>query len=266
MNLIIAGATLIVVAASLYFVSRWNARLALAAGSTEASTIGDLRALYQRVSDVVGTGVFSQQVGLRGTVECEQPLRSEIAGAACVAYRFRVQRRWEEDVDVRDPDGKVRRQTRSGSDTVAGNERRVPFRLNDGSDRIPVAPEGARIDMEKVVDRFEPGDAAGHLHAGRFQLMLPGAVPGRRRTLGYHYREDVLAVDRVVYVLGSASDGNGSLGMAASRDPNAPFLITLKSREDLVRSARQIATYSLYGACVCGPLGLVLALVGLLHR
>ena len=266
MTLFVAGLGLIAVAAALYYVSRWNTRLAMAAATAELTTIGDLRNLYQRVSSEVGEGVFRQQIGLHGRIECDQPLKSELGGTACVAYRTRVERRWEEQVDVRDSDGKVRHETHSGSDVVASNERRVEFWLNDGSDRIPVNPEGARIDMEKVIDRFEPGDPGGLVRFGGFQLILAGGVPGRRRTLGYHYREDVLAVDRIVYVLGAADDANGTLGIAGIRDGSWPFVISRKSRAELVTSAKQTAAYTLYAACVCAPLGLVLVLVGLLRR
>jgi hypothetical protein len=264
-ELTLAGLVLIAVAAMLYFISQSNARLVMEAVATGVSTIADLRVLHQRVAGEVGSGLFRQQVGLQGRIGCDQPLTSELARATCVAYRFRVQRRREEEVEVRGPDGKTRRETRSGIDTVASNDRRVAFWLDDGSDRIPVNPDGARIDMEKAVDRFEPGNPPGLIRFGAFQLTLTEAF-GRRRTLGYHYREDVLPVDRFVYVLGSASDSTGALGIARTPGGKTPFLISLSSREELVTSARRTAAYTLYAACVCGPLGLVLALVGLLHR
>ena len=266
MALIIVGLVLIVVAAILYFVSRANARLALAAGSTEVSTIGDLRKLYQKVAGEVGAGMFNQQAGLQGRIECEQPLKSELSDTSCVAYRFRVERRWEEDYEERDSEGNVRRETRNGSDTVASNDRQVAFWLNDGSDRIEVTPEGAKIDMDKVVDRFEPGNPGGLLHFGGFQLTLGGMGMGSRRTMGYHYQEEVLPVDRSVYVLGAASDSSGSLGITKNRESKAPFLISLKSRDQVVSSAKRTAAYTLYTAYVCAPLGLVLAIIGLVHR
>ena len=242
MAMLAVGLGLIAAAAILYFISRSNARLAIAAITTEVSTIGDLRALYERVSGEVGTGVFCPNRA-PGQGRVRSPLASELGGATCIAYRFRVERRWDEQVEVRDSDGKVRRETRSGSDTVAGNDRRVEFWLDDGGDRISVNPDGASMDLEKVVDRFEPGSSGGRLRFGGFQLALAGRGSGGRRTLGYHYREDVLAVDRHVYVLGAATDGSGVLSIAKNRDGRAPFLISLKSREELVGLATRTAAY-----------------------
>ena len=64
MALIIVGVVLIVVAAILYFVSRSNARLAMAAGSTEVSTIGDLRKLYQKVAGVLLSALWVAALNL----------------------------------------------------------------------------------------------------------------------------------------------------------------------------------------------------------
>ncbi len=263
---IVVGIALIAAAAIFSFMSRAYARLALAALSTELSTIGDLRALYQKVSGEIGAGVFNQQVGLWGRIACEQPLKSELSGTACVAYRFRVERRWEQDYKERDSDGIIRRKTRDGRDTVSSNDRRVPFLLNDGSDCIPVSPEGALIDMDKIVDRFEPGNPGGLLRFGAFQLALSDGGPGGRRTLGYHYKEEVLPVDRSVYVLGAANDHGGTLRIAKNQEARAPFLISLKSREQVVGSARRTAAYAFHAAYVCALLGIALVIFALLRH
>jgi hypothetical protein len=266
MALVIVGVLLIVAAVVLYFVSQSNTRLATAAGTTELSSLGDLKTLHQKVSGEVGGGLFNQQVGLQGRIECDQPLQSELSGAACVAYRFRVERRWEEDYEERDAEGNLRRETRSGSDTVASNDRHTPFWLNDGSERLLVTPDGAKMDMETVVDRFEQGNPGGMLQFGNFQFDLGNLSMDRRRLTGYHYHEEVLPVGRTVYVLGAASDDGGTLGIAKNREGKAPFLISFKTRDQVVSSARQTATYTLYAAYACAPLGLVLAIVGLAHH
>jgi hypothetical protein len=101
MELVNAGVLLIVAAVILYFVSRWHDRLALAARATELSSVSDLMTLHQLVVDEVGAGLFNQRVSLQGQTECEYPLQSELAGATCVAYRYRVERCWEEAYEER---------------------------------------------------------------------------------------------------------------------------------------------------------------------
>jgi hypothetical protein len=266
MGLIIIGVLLIVGAVILYFVSRSNARLAMAAGTAELTAVGDLQTVYRGVSGEVGIGLFTQQVGLQGRIECEQPLASELAGVACVAYRFRVERRWEEDYEERDSEGQVRRGTRSGSDTVASNERSVPFWLNDGSARLPVTPDGAKIDMEKVHDRFEPGNPGKRLQHGSLQIDLGNVAVDRRRIIGYHYAEEVLPLGRTVYILGAASDAAGTLGIARDQEEKAPFVISFKTREQLIKSSRQTALFTRYAAYACAAIGAILAIVGAVHH
>lgn len=266
MGLIVVGVLLIIVAVILYLVSRSNARLATAAGTAELTSVGDLQTLYRRVSGEVGSGLFKQHVGLQGRIECDQPLTSELASATCVAYRFRVERRWEEEYEERDSDGNLRRETRSGSDTVASNERHVPFWLNDGSARLQVTSDGAKMDMEKVHDRFEPGNPGNRLKIGGIHIDLGSQVLGRRRVVGYHYSEEVLPLGRAVYILGAASDAGGTLGIARDQEEKAPFLISFKTREELIKSARQTAAFTRYAAYACAPVGAILAVVGAVHH
>ena len=83
---------------------------------------------------------------------------------------------------------------------------------------------------------------------------------GRRRTLGYHFREWLLPLNRAVYVLGSASDMSGELMIQKPRE-KGKFLISLKSGEELVTSAKSGMTWGLYGSIVCFIIGLIFVIL-----
>jgi hypothetical protein len=270
MGWIIAGIVLLVVAAILYAVSQSSRRRSLALAITDMMPVGDLLALYEKVSAEVGKGAFAQRVAVQGTIECDQPLQAELSNTPCAAFRQRVERRYEEDYEETDGDGNRVRRTREGSESVSSNEGRAPFAVRDETGRVAVLPDGANLEMVTTVDRFEPGDPGlqgGRLQLGSFQLDLAPLGPmGGRRTLGYSYHEEIVPLGRAVYILGSASDTGGTLGIGKSHERHEPFLVSLHNRQQLLQSAKQTMTYTLYGALGSGALGALLLIVGLLTR
>lgn len=239
--------------------------------AAEVSTTASLHKICQGVASEIGKGSFEQKTELKGVIECDQPLESEIAKQSCVHYRMSVEREWEEDYEEeyteRDSETgeevqKTRQGTRKGSDSVSSNSRSTKFQIRDETGSILVDPEGAEIDVEQVADRFEPHtSASGTISFGGFSMSLGDTgSTGRRRTLGYHFREWLLPLNRSVYILGSASDMSGELMIQKPREKEK-FLISLKSEEELLTSAKSGMTWGLYGSIVCFIIGLVFVIL-----
>lgn len=265
--LLIAGALLLLN----YFRSKKRLEEITAA---ETATAASLQAVCQGVADEIGKGSFEQKTEVKGVIECDQPVESELAKESCVHYRMTVERKWEEDYEEEytetDANGnqitKTRQATRTGADTVASNSRSVKFSVRDETGAILVDPEGAEIDVEKVVDRFESQTSfsGGKISFGGFSLSLGGgADTGRRRTLGYHFSEAILSLNRQVYVLGEASDRSGTLMIQKPRE-KGKFIISLKSEEELAASAKSGMTWSLYISIACFILGIILIISDLI--
>lgn len=265
--MLILGIILIVVAVLLLFNYFSSKKRLEEMAAAETSTADSLHVICQGVADEIGKGSFEQKTEVTGVIECDQPLESELAKEQCVHYRMSVERKWEEDYEEEytevDGEGrevrKTRQGTRTGNDTVARNSRSVKFTVRDDTGTIPVDPEGAEIDVERAVDRFEPQTSfsGGKISFGGFSLSLGGSSDrGRRRTLGYHFSEGILPLNRQVYILGEASDRSGPLMIQKPRE-KGKFLISLKSEEELVASAKSGMTWSLYGSIACFILGLV---------
>lgn len=229
-----------------------------AISGVETSTTAALRDLWQGVSGEIGVGSFEEPAEVKGTVECSQPLESEIAKQSCVYYSMLVQRKWEEEYYETDSDGNRQRKTRQGSDTVSSNTRSVRFQVRDETGTVTVNPNDAKIDAEKVVDRFEPESSVsgGTISFGNFSFSLGGVGgAGGRRTLGYQFTERLVPLNRRVYVLGAASDSSGELMIQKPRE-KGQFLISLKSEEELLKSSKSGMTWSLVGAVACFVIGL----------
>src|SRR5918998_3058379 len=127
--------------ALLYFRSRTKQKAALM-GQTETSNASDVSGLAP------GT-----LVEVEGTLRCEEPLTSEMAGERCAYYSSKVVREYlERDYDDDDDDdvGSDRR-----SEVVAQNEQFAPFTVEDPTGSVTVSAEGAEVDARQVVNRFE---------------------------------------------------------------------------------------------------------------
>lgn len=257
------GIALLIIAAGLLFWRRSRqARLRGILG-TETSTVKEITELGAYVREgLEGHTAFNRVCELKGTIRCDNPLTSEVAKQPCVYYSMSVSREYEEIYTETDSQNNQHQRTRRGSENVANNSQLVAFWLEDETGRIPVAPHGAEIDAEQVVDRYEPaGQAQVGLSIGGLQLGLGNL--GGTRTLGYRYRESLLPLARQAFVLGEASDSSGTLTVQKSRQKGDKFIISLKSEEQLVQSAQRTINWLLYGGVACGVLGVVALVVGL---
>ncbi|MBU0928345.1 MAG: E3 ubiquitin ligase family protein [Spirochaetes bacterium] len=251
------------VAAILFFIGRSQGKKALDIASTETSTAASLATEASDVAAEIGAGSFAKAAEIKGEVECDSPLEAEMSGIPCVWYRSTVVREYEESYTERDSNGNTRSGTRRGSETVSANERRERFMVRDATGAVEVDPEGAPMDGERVLSRFEQGDRGPALSIGGFRLAL-GAVGGGRRTIGYKLEEWALPVGARVYVLGEAKDEGGSLRVAKPSAKGGRFIITVKSEEQVLQAAKsgsaalRVAAAAL-GAAALAVLALMLA-------
>ncbi len=240
--------------------------------AAERSTTKELAAYAESVSQaLVEAGHYSQIAEVSGIVKCDRPLVSEVAKQPCVYYDARVWREYEES---RFREGRRRRsqaKTRRGSEVVSSNSQRVPFWVEDVAGRIHVDPSGAKMEPVQIADRFEPATptgAGGSLTIGSFSITLPGprtAEEVGRRTIGYRLRERAIPLDRRVYVLGEVTDASGTLTI--QKPEKGRFVISLRSKEEIVRSAVTRAQWITVAGAGSGATGLIvvaLALLGVL--
>lgn len=252
------------VAVILFFVGRSKGSKALEMQSTETSTAAALATSAADVAKELGAGSFSQVAEIKGTVECATPLTSELSGTACVWFRSTVTREYEEQHTERDSEGHTRTVTRRGSENVSTNERRTRFEVRDATGVTTVDPEGAKLDGERILQRFEQGDRGPALSIGSLRIPLAALGLGRR-TLGYKLEEWAIPVGRNIYVLGEARDSGGSLVVAKPAAKGGRFIVSLKSEEELVKSAKTGSSVLTIIAGVCAAGAAVLLVLVILH-
>jgi E3 Ubiquitin ligase len=268
MGMAIFGGILIVLGIILGFVWRHYQNKLRGMRLARGTTVAELADLVKQVSEEMGGGSLRQYVKLRGQIRCDQPLMSELKQLPCVHYSMRVVREYEEQVTERDSEGKTRRETRRGSETITSNSQSVPFWLADRSGEIRVEPEGATIETVQVLDEFRTASDTGNstrLSFGGFSLDVGALTGSGRRTLGYRYVESILPSDRQIFVVATASDAHQDLMLHQPTEPGRAFIISLKPEEVLIRSTQQAITYSLAGMIASLGIGVILLVIGLLR-
>lgn len=255
----VAGVILLVIGAFLVFIHVRAKRKAGYLIAARPSKVGELEHGAKTVASEIEAGGYRHFAELRGQVVCRQPLISPLAEAPCLYYRMTITRRYEEEYTTRDSDGRTVRRTRTGTETMSTETDQTGFELDDTSGVLPIAIQGADFDgLVDTVDRFEASHAGyGRLSMGRFSLTV-GGIGANRRTLGYHYREEILPIDRPLTVVGEVSDASGAL---VSGKGGPVFIVSTRTKRDIIGSAEKTAkiTSVLSGLCMLGGIGLLVS-------
>lgn len=261
----IAGIIFIVAGAVLWWVQNRQQSRCRQLKLANAGQAADLEATAAAVSKEIGGGAWRDYVWLWGTVQANAPLISEFKQIPCVYYTSTVVREYEETVRDRDSKGNVTTRTQRGSETISNHSQCIAFDLVDTSGQVRVDPAGANIESVEVLNEFRPGTpAGGMLSFGPFSLALGNdSAGGSRRTLGYRYKETVLAMDRPLLVVGTASDRTGTVAIEKPTQADQPYIITTKSHETITKDVGQSAQIALGAMVGCFGLGVVLVLAAI---
>ncbi|MEZ4266951.1 MAG: E3 ubiquitin ligase family protein [Myxococcota bacterium] len=274
----IAGIVLVLIGLGLVFWSKKKKQGAAVMATTETSRVGDMLSLVQSVRDEMpggGSSGYAEVAELKGTVACDAPLTGELSGQTAAICDSRVVRVVESRHEVRDSQGSVRTEWRKTEEVVSQNRREAVFYLDDGSGRVRVLTNGAKLELEKVVDRFEPPTGAEQglgdkltVGYGAFRVAVGAmamATGGHRRTVGYRFEERILPVGRALYALGELADLDDGLVLRQPEKKGSPYLLSLKSEAELLASASKAARWLAVGGIALAVLGGVLAVIGLVR-
>ncbi|MDY0061473.1 MAG: E3 ubiquitin ligase family protein [Myxococcota bacterium] len=272
MGLIIVGIILIIVGAGLIWGRISALNKAQQIKTAEHRTVAELQEMSKEIAAELGRGSYNEIVEVRGRIECDRPLTSELTKTECVYYRMKVDQEYEETYQQWDESRKQHvMRTRRTTRNMASNNRSVPFDLRDESGAVEVLPDGADIEAEKVLSSFEPenrllGRGGTTISFGGFSLELGGFRGGGSRILGYRLEEHALPVGRDVYVLAEASDAEGRLTLhKPASKKKSRFIITTKSKEALIQSVQRSALFFLIGSIASFLIGAGLLIGGIVQ-
>lgn len=241
----------------LYFNRRNALNKALEVKYQETSKVIDIIDTYKQIGGELGAGHYNGGlVEIKGLCTAKQPLIAEHSQQAVVYYQATVERKYEVTEQQRDSNGNYRTVTSTRTETLSSNTRSIPFYLNDGSGaEVLVDMEGASIDALQTFDRFENDAPSG----------FNSSWGSDSRTLGYSYREKSIPVNTRLYVLGEIADRRGEIAVVKSAEKGKPFIVSVKSEEQIVKSAESSAQWQLIGAIGLGIGGLIAIIMGLIY-
>jgi hypothetical protein len=189
------------------------------------------RRLIENLPTSKAQGVFIGLVELKGTVQCEQPLVSYLAGASCVYYSYSVEESWSRTITTTEDDGRGGSRTvtrrESGWTTVDSRTDLTPFFLQDDTGSLLVHPEGARVEalgvFGQTCSRFDAlyyakGPAAGIMDSDGIRRFSETAIP----------------LQAPLFVVGQARERRDIVAPEIAADLNAgEFLISVRTEEEV---------------------------------
>jgi len=219
---------------SIYIRSEWQDRLQKIQ-STQISSTRDLKVFCQSAKNKTGTaGGFKHFAKVNGLAKCDNPLTGELSGQACVYYEMQVLERYEGTFEEKDSEGNTQHVKRIARDTLANNSQAINFDVEDLTGRITVNPGGAKVDPIEVMNKFENYvGSRNSISIGRFSMDI-GRSRSDHRILGYEFTEKIIPPEHRVLVVGEVTDRSGELMIQRPLESGTPFIITLKSEEELI--------------------------------
>ncbi|AFZ47208.1 hypothetical protein Cyast_1243 [Cyanobacterium stanieri PCC 7202] len=259
----IFGFIIVAIALILFFVKQAQTKSHSSVLLARFTDVQELESTCQAITEDIGGGNWRDYVKLWGKITIDEPLISEMKQEPCVHYRMLVQREYEEKVRSQDSEGKTVEKTVRKSETITQNQRSIPFILEDKTGAITINPEDAKFDTIKILDEFRPEQpAGGMLQFGNFSFLVRNNNY-HTRTLGYRYQEFILPIHREVLIVGNVSDETGSLKITKPMD-NQPFLISLKTEEELNSDYQKNQNILKYSMISCFVIGFILILVNVI--
>ncbi len=172
-------------------------------------------------------------VEVKGALRCEAPLTSEFTGKPCVWYRALTER----EIERSGTDANGNREVTIDHETVTDSIHWSPATVEDSTGAVPLDFEGAKVEGELVFqERGFPGQDG---------TITRETSPIRR---AFRFTEWVVAADVPIYVLGTA--GGGKVGKAGAG--KQPFIVSIKSEEERMKSLGRSRVWQLIGAMLSG--------------
>ena len=276
MGFLIFGIIVIVLGVVLWILKGKKENKLAVINEFEQSTIKMIRENYDFIKGGYGKGNFSNYVEVNGYASHGEPLIAEFSGIECVHYHSKVVEEFEEEQAYTDQNGKRRYRWVRNSRVVQDIERKLDFDLDDETGLIFIELDGADFSKESVYSDYEQGENPDFSRkvksgsSGFLDSLLSGLSSGGRkrngtRILGYKYTEEAIPINSKLYVIGEANDRNGELTISAPKDKSKPYIISLKSEEQLVKAFQKKIQLFKLGAIACFVIGLGLVAFGALY-
>ncbi len=249
--MLVVGAILIAVGIGLFFYKKKVEGKLLDVKYYDQTDIKSAVDTCVSISKELGSGHYTQMVKVSAKAKSESPLTGEFSNESCVYYEASAVHEYEKLVERKDDDGKVHRNWVDDSETIGSTRKGGEFELNDGTGAVKVDIQGADLTLDQAVNQFK---TSGDSVTFSFGTYHPENTR-KKRSKGYREMEQNIPVGQQLFVLGELHDRNGTPTISISKEKGNPFIVSIKSEQEVVSGLESKVKMMYFGAIACVVIG-----------
>lgn len=235
----------------------------------ETSRINDVLENYAELTASMGQGSFSYFAEVRGKAHADVPIESDFSKENVVYFSSEVVHEYEKLETQTDSKGKKEKRWVKHQDTVSENTRWADgFGVKDDTGFIAVNATKSTFHTEKLFSSFEKGEPSAqsglNFNIKGFSFGVGGSANNGLKTIGYRYTETGIRLGTNLYVVGDANDREGRLQISKPKEKSDPFIVSVKSKDEMLGSLGSAAKGLTIGAIISWLGAAALIVVGII--
>jgi hypothetical protein len=212
-------------------------------------------------SEADGLTDFRQYAEIKGQAGLESGEKTPYSEREVAYYKAECYEVREEMETYTDDTGTHQR-TKRTENLVSTQKSNSGLTVKDASGEtasIELSESGMQFDAAKTFDKFEPLNAMNQYGFFGMLNIMPSTTG--IKTQGYRMVEYTIGLGQQLYVLGDALLNGGRVVIRKPADKKLPFIVSVKSEEDLVRANERGGKFALVGGIVSAVAGVLVILL-----
>ncbi len=221
----------------------------------KTTPIDELKAILDS-NAAAGLEGYRHYVELIGQASPQKTIKAPFSGRDVAYYSADLYQVYEQKETVTDKTG-TKQTVKNNESLMTSDKSSEPVIVKEPSSGseviIDINQSGIQLDSLQSFNKFEPlANIKNYSYFNNYRYSEMGA-----RTLGFKMVERTIPSGQKVYALGEASIDNGKIVMGRPKDSKLPFILSVRDKNDIVRTNRS-------GANVALVFGILIAIGGIL--
>ena len=219
--------------------------------------IGELREILTSNTEA-GLEGYRHYSELKGKAGSDDPQKTPYSNKEVAYYNASLYQVYEETETYRDEKGVTRRRVKKSQSLISNQKSSNLITLKDPASvdkvYIDAAQSGLKLDTLNTFSKFEP--SANKRKYGFLDNLKYSAMGSK--TLGFKMIENTIPLGQSLYLLGEALLEGKKINIMRPGDSNKPFILSVKSEDDIVRSNNRSANIALVFAVLLALAGILI--------
>jgi len=219
--------------------------------------IGELKEILTGNAEA-GLDGYRHYSELKGKAGSDDPQKTPYSNKEVAYYSASLYQVYEETETYRDAKGVTRRRVKKSQSLISNQKSSNLITIKDpaSGDRvyIDITQPGLRLETHKTLNKFEPSNNARKYSF--LENLKFGALGSR--TLGFKMVENTIQLGQSLYVLGEALLEGKKINILRPGDSKKPFIVSVRSEDDIVRSNNKNANIALVFAVLLALAGILI--------